>query len=44
MAAESTKYDLQELLNYAVDDTVSPPLLTFGMMVWNGSAWVRLTT
>jgi len=41
MGNEPTKYPEQAILNYAVDDTVSPPLLQFGLRAWNGSSWVK---
>lgn len=40
MGNQKTKYGIQEIFNYAVDDTVKPPLITMGMMAWNGSAWI----
>jgi len=40
MSGERTKYSEQAILNFQLDDTVSPPRLVFGLAKWNGSAWV----
>jgi hypothetical protein len=42
MGDQKTKYNVQEILNYAVDDAVSPPLIQSGLRAWTGTGWVRL--
>lgn len=43
MSNQPTQYTEQNILNYSTDNLVSPPLLTIGMMYWNGSEWTRFT-